>query len=113
MTAARDGQPRIVLVRHGETEWSASGQHTSRTDLALTEPGRERAKALAGELLLKPATAVARGYVLPGLGERTTIRVAKHGVRAGVLGAALLAVHELEDAGQSPVTAGAQGTAGE
>jgi broad specificity phosphatase PhoE len=37
----------IVLVRHGETEWSRSGQHTSRTDLPLIEEGRERAEALA------------------------------------------------------------------
>jgi len=40
----------IVVVRHGETEWSANGRHTSRTDLPLTEPGRERARALASEL---------------------------------------------------------------
>jgi len=52
--------------------------------------------ARAGELLLAPARRVAADYVLPGLGTRTTIRVARHGVRAGVLGAALLAVHELE-----------------
>jgi glucokinase len=52
--------------------------------------------ARAGELLLEPATRVARGYILPGLGTRTRIRLAWHGVRAGVLGAALLAVHELE-----------------
>jgi broad specificity phosphatase PhoE len=38
---------KIVLVRHGETEWSLSGQHTSHTDLSLTERGRERAAALA------------------------------------------------------------------
>ena len=37
----------IVVVRHGETEWSATGRHTSRTDLPLTEEGRERARALA------------------------------------------------------------------
>jgi glucokinase len=50
--------------------------------------------ALAGELLLQPATRVARAYVLPGLGTCTVIRLARHGVRAGVLGAALLAIHE-------------------
>jgi len=37
----------VVVVRHGETEWSLSGRHTSRTDLALTERGRERAQELA------------------------------------------------------------------
>ncbi len=37
----------IVLVRHGATEWSASGQHTSRTDIPLTEAGRDAARALA------------------------------------------------------------------
>ncbi|MEU5156691.1 histidine phosphatase family protein [Glycomyces sp. NPDC021274] len=37
----------IVLIRHGETTWSASGQHTSVTDLELTENGVAQAKALA------------------------------------------------------------------
>lgn len=41
---------QIVLVRHGETQWSANGKHTSRTDLSLTEAGRERARALRSEL---------------------------------------------------------------
>jgi glucokinase len=53
--------------------------------------------ARAGALLLEPAKRTAAAYVLPGLGKQTTIRVARHGVRAGVLGAALLATHELTD----------------
>ncbi len=51
--------------------------------------------AAAGELLLGPAREAAAGYVLPGVGARTTVRLARHGVRAGVLGAALLADQEL------------------
>jgi probable phosphoglycerate mutase len=41
---------RVVLVRHGETEWSASGKHTSVTDLPLTERGREAARTMAERL---------------------------------------------------------------
>jgi probable phosphoglycerate mutase len=45
--------PTIYLVRHGETEWSKSGRHTGRTDLALTPDGEEEARALRSRL---PAT---------------------------------------------------------
>jgi probable phosphoglycerate mutase len=38
------------LVRHGETEWSASGKHTGRTDVSLTERGVEQARALRPRL---------------------------------------------------------------
>jgi probable phosphoglycerate mutase len=43
-------QHRLILLRHGETEWSQSGKHTSRTELDLLEQGRDQAKA-AGETL--------------------------------------------------------------
>jgi glucokinase len=51
--------------------------------------------ARAGELLLEPAKRIALGYVVPGLRGHTTIRLAWHGVAAGVLGAALLAAQEI------------------
>ena len=50
----------------------------------------------AGDLLLEPAERVAFRHVLPGVGTRTKIRLARHGPRAGVLGAALMAAQEYE-----------------
>src|SRR6201991_4149358 len=48
----------------------------------------------AGELVLEPAREAAYRHVVPGLGAKTNIRIARHGPRAGVLGAALLAAQE-------------------
>ncbi len=52
MSEAGTGEPGhvVLLVRHGQTDWSASGRHTSRTDLPLNDAGRARAQALSGEL---------------------------------------------------------------
>jgi broad specificity phosphatase PhoE len=41
---------QIYLIRHGETAWSKSGQHTSFTDLSLTENGKAQAQSLAQRL---------------------------------------------------------------
>ena len=69
--------------------------------------------ARAGDLLLEPAKRTASAYILPGLGRATTIRVARHGVRAGVLGAALLAAYEIGDAPSPPAGVSTSGSAAE
>jgi len=68
--------PRLYIVRHGETEWSLSGQHTGRTDLPLTEKGEAKARLLAPRLagrrfalvLTSPLQRAARTCELAGFG---------------------------------------------
>lgn len=46
--------PRILLARHGQTEWSLLGRHTGRTDIPLIEEGRRGAKLLGERLHRAP-----------------------------------------------------------
>jgi broad specificity phosphatase PhoE len=48
----------VLLIRHGETTWSATGRHTSYTDLPLTEHGEQQSRALAAALKEYPLAAV-------------------------------------------------------
>src|SRR5262249_44359704 len=48
----------IVLIRHGQTEWSAAGRHTSRTDLPLTPAGEEQARRVGAALAGRAFVAV-------------------------------------------------------
>ncbi|MFG3258172.1 histidine phosphatase family protein [Streptomyces sp. NPDC048172] len=58
--------PRILLVRHGQTEWSVTGQHTGRTDVPLLDEGRRMAKLLGERLHRAPWDG------LPGVEVRTS-----------------------------------------
>ncbi len=51
-------RPTVVLVRHGATEWSESGQHTGLTDLPLTPEGEDEARALTPLLAGRPFSLV-------------------------------------------------------
>jgi broad specificity phosphatase PhoE len=72
---------QIYLIRHGETEWSLSGQHTGTTDIPLTENGRKVARLLEPVLaketfalvLTSPLERARQTCELAGLGERAEI----------------------------------------
>jgi broad specificity phosphatase PhoE len=49
-TVSEDAPHEVVLVRHGETEWTLTGRHTGRTDIPLTEHGRDQARRIGATL---------------------------------------------------------------
>src|SRR5229473_744965 len=69
----------LILLRHGETEWSLAGKHTGRTDIPLTPRGEAAAAALAPLLARRnivaaftsPAQRAVRTAALAGLGDAT------------------------------------------
>ncbi|MEO8338106.1 MAG: histidine phosphatase family protein [Nitrospirota bacterium] len=70
--------PKVYLVRHGETAWTISGQHTGHTDIPLTERGERDAQELSARLrgltfakvLTSPLQRARRTGELAGFGER-------------------------------------------
>jgi probable phosphoglycerate mutase len=82
--AAQTGPGRplnLYLIRHGETEWSVSGQHTGRTDIPLTPGGEAEARALAPLLDAIPFSAV---FTSPLQRARRTCELAGLGAAAVV-----------------------------
>ena len=65
---------QVYLVRHGETEWSLSGQHTGITDIPLTENGRKVAKLLAPVLATGEVRA---GFDEPARARAEDLRVSR------------------------------------
>ncbi len=72
----------VWLVRHAETEWSKSGRHTGRTDVPLTDSGRERARELGARLgglefalvLVSPLERARETARLAGFGDACQVR---------------------------------------
>ena len=72
---------KVILIRHGETEWSLSGRHTSTTDIPLTVAGEQRAASLQpflarrefGLVLCSPRLRARRTCELAGFAEKAEI----------------------------------------
>lgn len=81
MSPSQRKAPTVVLVRHGATEWSGSGKHTSHTDVPLTDAGRRDAERLRPRLagfefalvLASPLSRARDTAVLAGFGDRVEI----------------------------------------
>jgi probable phosphoglycerate mutase len=71
----------LWLVRHGETEWTESGRHTSHTDVALTPTGREQATSVGGFLAGRPFAVVLSSPMTRSI---DTCRLAGYGDRLEV-----------------------------
>ena len=79
--ARHPDEPRLVVVRHGDTEWSENGRHTSFTDLPLLPSGVERARSLApvlagfqfARVLSSPLRRALETATLAGFGDRLQI----------------------------------------
>jgi broad specificity phosphatase PhoE len=77
MADSHDAGHHLWLVRHGETEWARLGRHTGRTDIPLTDKGREQARALGRRLtghpfslvLTSPLSRAADTAALAGFGD--------------------------------------------
>ncbi len=81
MTDRKRMLPLVYYIRHGETAWSLSGQHTGRTDLPLTEHGEEEARKLADRF---SAVDFARVFTSPLQRARRTSEFAGLGAAAKV-----------------------------
>jgi probable phosphoglycerate mutase len=65
-------RPQLLVIRHGETEWSRTGRHTGRTDIPLDEQGREEARDAARTL---DGWNIERAYSSPLQRARETARI--------------------------------------
>lgn len=79
--STKDADLELWLIRHGETEWSASGRHTSRSDVPLTARGQQSAQAIGQYLAGRQFSLV---LTSPRQRAQETCRIAGYSMRAVV-----------------------------